>query len=127
MADPPHSGSGPGDVPGVDVFAFLAAGFLPTHAPRPTDAPFTPTMQSVVARCCEATERDDRVAPLTQTPVEAEPARVAIGGGPAGAGENMATKKRWSRRVTERSNAPDLDPGVFTRFDPQVPGCSRGA
>ena len=29
----------------------------------------------------------------------------------------MATK-RWSRRVTERSNALDLDPGVFTRTDP---------
>jgi hypothetical protein len=28
-------------------------------------------------------------------------------------------KKRWSRRVTERSNALDLDPGVFTRADPR--------
>ena len=27
-------------------------------------------------------------------------------------------KKRWSKRVTERSNALDLDPGVFTRSDP---------
>jgi hypothetical protein len=27
-------------------------------------------------------------------------------------------KKRWSQRVTERSNALDLDPGVFTRSDP---------
>jgi uncharacterized protein DUF3175 len=27
-------------------------------------------------------------------------------------------KKRWSRRVTERSNALDLDPGVFTRASP---------
>src|SRR4051794_36410578 len=27
-------------------------------------------------------------------------------------------KKRWSRRVTERSNALDLDPRVFTRSDP---------
>ena len=26
--------------------------------------------------------------------------------------------KQWSRRVTERSNALDLDPGVFTRADP---------
>src|SRR5437867_10934709 len=27
--------------------------------------------------------------------------------------------KRWSRRVTERSNALDLDKGVFTRRDPK--------
>src|SRR5881628_915685 len=27
--------------------------------------------------------------------------------------------KRWSRRVTETSNALDLDPGVFTRGDPR--------
>jgi hypothetical protein len=28
-------------------------------------------------------------------------------------------KKRWSQRVTARSNALDLDPGVFTRTDPR--------
>ena len=28
-------------------------------------------------------------------------------------------KKRWSQRVTERSNALDLDPGVFTRAGPR--------
>ena len=28
-------------------------------------------------------------------------------------------KKRWSQRVTQRSNALDLDPGVFTRSDPR--------
>jgi hypothetical protein len=28
-------------------------------------------------------------------------------------------KKRWSQRVTERSNALDLDPGVFSRPDPR--------
>jgi hypothetical protein len=28
-------------------------------------------------------------------------------------------KKRWSQRVTERSNALDLDSGVFTRTDPR--------
>jgi hypothetical protein len=28
-------------------------------------------------------------------------------------------KRRWSQRVTERSNALDLDPGVFTRTDPK--------
>lgn len=31
----------------------------------------------------------------------------------------MATKKRWSQRVTERSDALDLDRGVFTRTDPR--------
>src|SRR5438093_5505996 len=33
----------------------------------------------------------------------------------------MATSKtkRWSRRVTETSNALDLDPGVFSRNDPR--------
>jgi hypothetical protein len=29
------------------------------------------------------------------------------------------TKKRWSQRVTKRSNALDLDPKVFTRTDPR--------
>ena len=28
-------------------------------------------------------------------------------------------KKRWSQRVTERSDALDLDAGVFTRTDPR--------
>lgn len=28
-------------------------------------------------------------------------------------------KQRWSQRVAERSNALDLDPGVFTRTDPR--------
>jgi hypothetical protein len=27
--------------------------------------------------------------------------------------------KKWSRRVTETSNALDLDPGVFSRTDPR--------
>jgi Protein of unknown function (DUF3175) len=29
------------------------------------------------------------------------------------------TKRRWSQRVTERSNALDLERGVFTRSDPR--------
>jgi hypothetical protein len=29
------------------------------------------------------------------------------------------TKRRWSKRVTERSNALDLARGVFTRSDPR--------
>ena len=28
-------------------------------------------------------------------------------------------RKRWSQRVTEHSDALDLDPGVFTRSDPR--------
>jgi hypothetical protein len=28
-------------------------------------------------------------------------------------------KRRWSQRVTERSDALDLDPGIFTRTDPR--------
>jgi len=30
-----------------------------------------------------------------------------------------AKRKRWSQRVTESSNALDLDPGVFTYDDPR--------
>jgi uncharacterized protein DUF3175 len=29
------------------------------------------------------------------------------------------TVKRWSRQVTERSDALDLDPGVFSKDDPR--------
>src|SRR6476660_4727848 len=29
------------------------------------------------------------------------------------------TVKRWSKQVTERSDALDLDPGVFSREDPR--------
>ena len=32
----------------------------------------------------------------------------------------MATKKRWSRHVTETSNALDLEKSVFTRADPRA-------
>ena len=31
-----------------------------------------------------------------------------------------ATPKRWSQRVTEESNALDLEPGVFTLEDPRA-------
>lgn len=31
----------------------------------------------------------------------------------------LATKKKWSRRVTEGSDALDLEPGVFTFDDPR--------
>jgi hypothetical protein len=33
--------------------------------------------------------------------------------------EACMTKRRWSQRVTERSDALDLDRGVFTRSDPR--------
>ena len=74
MADDAHSG--PGDVPGVDMLAFLAEGFFPTHALRPTDAPFEAAMRSAVDRSCEASARDDIIARLAQTPVETEPADI---------------------------------------------------
>ncbi len=71
--------SGPGDVPGVDMLAFLAAGFFPTHSPRATDAAFAPAMRSAVDRCCDATARDDIAAQQAQTPIETEPARIRAG------------------------------------------------
>jgi hypothetical protein len=37
----------------------------------------------------------------------------------SGAATKRRGGKRWSRRVTQRSNALDLDPGVFTRSDPR--------
>ncbi len=74
MADPPSLG--PGDMPGVDVFALLAAGFLPTYAPRPTDTPFAPAVRMAVDRCCKATEDDDLIAQQAQTPIETEPAHI---------------------------------------------------
>ena len=30
----------------------------------------------------------------------------------------VSARRRWSQRVTERSDALDLQPGVFTRTDP---------
>ncbi len=35
-----------------------------------------------------------------------------------------AKRKRWSRRVTETSDALDLEPGVFTLEDPREIACS---
>lgn len=34
-------------------------------------------------------------------------------------GSEQMPKQRWSQRVTERSDALDLDPGVFARTDPR--------
>jgi len=31
----------------------------------------------------------------------------------------LVTRKRWSQRVTEESNALDLEPGIFTVDDPR--------
>ena len=33
---------------------------------------------------------------------------------------SKTTPRRWSRRVTETSNALDLEPGVFTKGDPRA-------
>ena len=40
-------------------------------------------------------------------------------GGRAGAKGRAKTGRRWSQRVTERSNALDLEQGVFARRDPK--------
>src|SRR5215467_9305207 len=32
----------------------------------------------------------------------------------------MATRKRWSKKITERSNALDLEAGVFAKDDPRA-------
>jgi molybdopterin-dependent oxidoreductase alpha subunit len=70
--------AGPGDVPGVDPFAFLANGFFPTHAPRP-DSAFGPALLRAWDRTCEATSRDETTARQAQTPVETEPADIRGG------------------------------------------------
>ena len=75
MADDAHSG--PGEVaPGVDTLSLLAAGFFPTHAPRPAHDTQTPGTQSAVDRSCEATAHPDLPARNAQPPIEADPARV---------------------------------------------------
>jgi molybdopterin-dependent oxidoreductase alpha subunit len=67
--------SGPGEVaPDTDTLSFLAAGFFPTHAPRPTHETQPPATQSAVDRSCEATARPDLPTQQAQTPVESEPA-----------------------------------------------------
>ncbi len=73
MTDDPHRG--PGDMPGVDTLALLAAGFFPTHAPRSTGTAYTPATQAAVDRCCDATEEASLLAEQAQTPIETEPAR----------------------------------------------------
>jgi molybdopterin-dependent oxidoreductase alpha subunit len=71
--------SGPGDVPGVDMLSFLAAGFFPTHSPRSTDSPLGDTAQSAVDRSCDANARDEIAAVRAQTPIETDPARIRAG------------------------------------------------
>ena len=39
--------------------------------------------------------------------------------GDVGGGPRRTSGKRWSQRVTERSSALDLEPGVFTWHDPR--------
>ncbi len=66
--------SGPGVVPpGVDTFSLLAAGFFPTHAPRPTGSAPAPAMRSAIDRCCGETETGSPAALLAQTPIETAP------------------------------------------------------
>jgi molybdopterin-dependent oxidoreductase alpha subunit len=78
--------NGPGYVPpGVDTISLLAAGFFPTHAPRPAHPPHPAATQSAVERCCEATVHPDIAAEQAQTPVEdhladiRSPSRTAAG------------------------------------------------
>ena len=73
MTDDAHRG--PGDMPGVDTLALLAAGFFPTHAPRSTGAAYTAATQAAVDRCCDATAEASLLAEQAQTPIETEPAR----------------------------------------------------
>ncbi len=63
--------TGPGAVaPGVDTFSLLAAGFFPTHAPRPTGSTPAPAMRSAIDRCCAANAASEVAALLAQPPVE---------------------------------------------------------
>ena len=59
-----------------DPFSLLAAGFFPTHAPRPTGATPAPTMRSAIDRCCDATGTSDAAVLLAQPPVEREPTAI---------------------------------------------------
>ncbi len=82
MSDETHSGvsdethSGPGATPDVDPFSLLAAGFFPTHAPRPTGAEPQAGLASAIDRCCEATASSEATALLAQPPIETEPAEI---------------------------------------------------
>ncbi len=75
MSDEAESGPGAA-APEADAFSLLAAGFFPTHAPRPTGAPHAPSMRSAIDRCCEATAASDPAAMLAQPPIETEPAEI---------------------------------------------------
>jgi molybdopterin-dependent oxidoreductase alpha subunit len=55
---------------GVDTFELLAAGFFPTHAPRPTGAPRAAGAQAAIDRACAATAAGDATALLAQPPIE---------------------------------------------------------
>jgi molybdopterin-dependent oxidoreductase alpha subunit len=74
---PEDANTGPGSTsPGIDTMSFVAAGFFPTHAPRPTHQIQTPATQSAVDRSCKATARPDLAARQAQTPIERDPAEI---------------------------------------------------
>jgi molybdopterin-dependent oxidoreductase alpha subunit len=65
------STNGPATVPdGVETLEWLAEGFFPTHAPRPTGGGQSAAMQAAVGRACADTAADNPAALLAQTPLE---------------------------------------------------------
>ena len=68
---PTDAQDGPAAVPaGVDTFGLLAAGFFPTHAPRPTSPPPAAGAQSAIDRACIDTASGVTTALLAQPPIE---------------------------------------------------------
>jgi molybdopterin-dependent oxidoreductase alpha subunit len=77
---------GPATIPaGAGTFEFLAEGFFPTHAPRPTGGAPAAAVQAAIERACIATAEDHATARLAQPPVERDwaairaPSRSAAG------------------------------------------------
>jgi molybdopterin-dependent oxidoreductase alpha subunit len=68
---PADAHDGPAAIPpGVDTFTLLAAGFFPTHAPRPTGGAPLPGLQAAVGQACSDTANDHPAALLAQPPIE---------------------------------------------------------
>ena len=68
---PVNAHDGPAAVaPGVDTLALLAAGFFPTHAPRPTGGAPGAAFQAAIRRACTDTASDQPAALLAQTPLK---------------------------------------------------------
>jgi len=69
--------TGPATIPTEgDTLAHLAAGFFPTHAPRPTGGPPAAGLQTAIDRACTATTEDHASALLAQPPIERDWAAV---------------------------------------------------